>query len=61
VDAGGQIVGGPLLGLIGNYLSITAALLGSAVLVSPVLALFGREFRKIPKPQQESKMENKEA
>jgi MFS transporter, DHA3 family, tetracycline resistance protein len=60
VDAGGQIVGGPLLGVIGNTLSITAALLGSAILVSPVLALFGREFRKERKPQQESKIESRE-
>ncbi len=60
VDAGGQIVGGPILGVIGNSLSITAALLGSAVLLSPVLALFGREFRKEPRPQHESKIESRE-
>jgi DHA3 family tetracycline resistance protein-like MFS transporter len=61
VDAGGQIVGGPILGVIGNSISITAALLGSAVLLSPALGLLSLEFQKVRRTQSESKIENKEA
>jgi len=46
VDALGQIAGGPILGVIGNALSIPAALLGSAILLSPVLGLLVKAMRK---------------
>ncbi len=42
VDALGQIGGGPVLGLVAQKLGIQAGLFGSAVLLSPVLALFAR-------------------
>jgi DHA3 family tetracycline resistance protein-like MFS transporter len=46
VDALGQIVGGPVLGLVGNLWGIPAALVGSAALLSPVLGLFARAFTR---------------
>jgi len=42
VDALGQIVGGPPVGLIGNFISLRAALATSAVILTPALALFAR-------------------
>ena len=45
VDAVGQIAGGPGVGYIGNTISIRAALLTSAFLLTPVLALFVRALR----------------
>jgi len=40
-DAIGQISGGPLVGVIGNTLSIRAALVASGLMLSPVLPLYG--------------------
>jgi len=45
VDAVGQIAGGPAVGAIGN-LSIRAALVTSALILSPVLALYGYAIRR---------------
>jgi len=42
VDAIGQITGGPLVGVIGNVLSIRAALVTSGLMLSPVLPLYAR-------------------
>jgi len=47
-DAVGQIAGGPVVGAIGNR-SIRAALLTSALLLSPVLPLYGLVFRRLQK------------
>lgn len=41
-NAMGQIAGGPGIGLIGTAMSIRAAIVASAVLLSPALPLFGR-------------------
>ncbi|MFQ5945207.1 MAG: MFS transporter [Anaerolineae bacterium] len=41
VDALGQIIGGPFVGAIGTLRSIRAALIASAILLSPALPLFG--------------------
>jgi DHA3 family tetracycline resistance protein-like MFS transporter len=41
-NAFGQIAGGPGLGWVGNSVSIRAALLGSALLLTPVVALYRR-------------------
>ncbi len=60
VDAGGQIAGGPILGAIGASVSIQAALLGSALLLSPVLALFTREIQKERQVHRETKIKNRE-
>jgi len=54
VDAIGQIAGGPGVGLIGNRLSIPAALLTSALILSPVLALYARATRPNTKRAVES-------
>jgi DHA3 family tetracycline resistance protein-like MFS transporter len=50
VDSGGQIVGGPIIGVIGNLASIRAALLAGAVALGPamgLLALAGRRVRAV--------------
>ncbi|MBI5652039.1 MAG: MFS transporter [Chloroflexi bacterium] len=46
VDAFGQIAGGPPVGLIGSLVSLRAALATSALILTPVLALFARASRK---------------
>jgi DHA3 family tetracycline resistance protein-like MFS transporter len=46
VDAVGQIAGGPVVGLIGNLVSVRAALLTSGVILTPVLALYRLAIRK---------------
>jgi hypothetical protein len=38
----GQAAGGPVFGVIGTAVSLTAALVGSAGLLTPVVALYGR-------------------
>ena len=38
----GQVAGGPALGWVGNAVSIQAALLGSAIVLSPTIALYRR-------------------
>ena len=45
VDAIGQIVGGPLVGAVGNA-SIRAALTASALILLPVLPLYGATIRR---------------
>ncbi|HET9921056.1 MAG TPA: MFS transporter [Ktedonobacteraceae bacterium] len=46
MDAIGQIVGGPIIGVIGTLVSIRAALVSTAVFLSPALLLFGRARRQ---------------
>jgi len=46
VDAIGQIAGGPVVGLIGNLVSVRAALLTSGVILTPVLALYRFTIRR---------------
>jgi DHA3 family tetracycline resistance protein-like MFS transporter len=46
VDAIGQVAGGPILGLIGNLVSVRAALMASGIVLSPTLYLFQRTIRK---------------
>jgi DHA3 family tetracycline resistance protein-like MFS transporter len=46
VDAIGQITGGPAVGLIGNLVSVRAALLTSGVILTPVLALYRFAIRR---------------
>jgi DHA3 family tetracycline resistance protein-like MFS transporter len=46
VDAIGQIVGGPVLGMVGNLLSVRAAISAAGVVLSPVLLLYARTIRK---------------
>lgn len=41
-NAVGQIAGGPVLGWVGSAVSIRAALLGSAIVLSPTVALYRR-------------------
>lgn len=48
VDAIGQITSGPLVGLVGNLVSVRAALTCSGFILSPVLALFARAQRQEP-------------
>lgn len=44
VDAIGQISGGPIVGMVGN-MSIRAALVASALILSPVLPLYSRAIQ----------------
>jgi len=46
VDAIGQIAGGPAVGLIGNLVSVRAALLTSGVILTPVLVLYRFAIRR---------------
>ena len=41
----GQTAGGPVIGAIGKAVSLPAALVSSALFVTPALALFGRAVR----------------
>jgi DHA3 family tetracycline resistance protein-like MFS transporter len=45
VDAIGQVAGGPVVGVIGSQLSVQAALIASALTLSPVLLLYPRAIR----------------
>lgn len=45
-DALGQTAGGPFVGWVGNRLSVRASLVVAAVLLSPILVVFGRVLRK---------------
>lgn len=46
VDAIGQIAGGPPVGLVGSAFGIRAALVTSALILTPVLPLFARFIRR---------------
>ena len=45
VDAIGQILGGPSVGIIGNLVSVRAALLVSGIILTPTLPLYQRAVR----------------
>ena len=53
VDALGQIAGGPIVGVIGVWRSIRAALTGSAVLLTPAVVLFGATRTKMAQTSEE--------
>ena len=46
INAVGQIVGGPVVGIIGNAASLRAALTTTAAILSPAVALYGRAHRQ---------------
>jgi DHA3 family tetracycline resistance protein-like MFS transporter len=46
VDAIGQILGGPIMGLIGSNISVKAAITASGLILSPVLAFYGWATRR---------------
>ncbi len=50
-DALGQIVGGPIIGVVASGISIRAALVGSAALLSLALPLFARALAQAPGPR----------
>lgn len=45
-DALGETAGGPIVGWIGNRISVRASLVVAAVLLSPILVVFGRALRR---------------
>jgi MFS family permease len=45
-DALGETAGGPIVGWIGNRISVRASLVVAAVLLSPILVVFGRVLRR---------------
>jgi DHA3 family tetracycline resistance protein-like MFS transporter len=47
-DALGQIVGGPIIGVVASGISIRAALVGSAALLGLALPLFVRAIAQAP-------------
>ncbi|MFC1878360.1 MFS transporter [Chloroflexota bacterium] len=47
VDAIGQVVGGPGVGLLGSLVSVRAALVASSLILSPVMFLYRRLIRRI--------------
>jgi MFS transporter, DHA3 family, tetracycline resistance protein len=47
LDALGQMAGGPIVGVIGNLRSIRAALTTSALLILPVVPLYGRTRKQM--------------
>jgi MFS transporter, DHA3 family, tetracycline resistance protein len=47
-DALGQIVGGPIIGVVASGISIRAALVGSAALLTLALPLFARALGQVP-------------
>ncbi len=52
-NSAGQAVGGPALGWLGSAVSLRAALLGSALVLAPTIALYGRlvvRERAVPDP-----------
>jgi DHA3 family tetracycline resistance protein-like MFS transporter len=60
-NAIGQVGGGPILGWVGSAISIRAALLASAVVLSPTIALYGRLIAHrdaAPKAGEETLVEN---
>ncbi len=50
LDALGQMVGGPIVGVVGSLRSIRAALTTSAILILPVVPLYGRTIKKQEEP-----------
>jgi DHA3 family tetracycline resistance protein-like MFS transporter len=50
VDALGQLAGGPVIGVIGNLLSVQAAITCSSLILSPVLGLYARFIKKEAQP-----------
>lgn len=50
VDAIGQVAGGPVLGTIGNLVSVRAAIAAAALVLSPVLLLYNRALRQQKEP-----------
>jgi MFS transporter, DHA3 family, tetracycline resistance protein len=50
-DAIGQTAGGPIIGAIGKAFSLPAALVSSALFVTPALALFGRAAKHDELPE----------
>ena len=55
VDAMGQIAGGPAVGLIGNLVSVRAALTASALILAPQLVLLGRSQKAAVLPEPEAR------
>jgi DHA3 family tetracycline resistance protein-like MFS transporter len=50
VDAIGQVVAGPALGIVGNLISVRAAISAAALVLSPVLFLYNRALRQHDQP-----------
>jgi predicted MFS family arabinose efflux permease len=46
VDAIGQIAGGPITGLVGNLISIRAAIVSTALMLAPNVFFFTRALRQ---------------
>ena len=51
----GQAAGGPVFGVIGTAASLTTALVGSAGLLTPIVALYGRFGRERVPPRRRAR------
>ena len=49
LDALGQAAGGPMIGALGNLFSVRTAILSSAGILSPIIALYGRARKRSKK------------
>jgi DHA3 family tetracycline resistance protein-like MFS transporter len=57
VDALGQLAGGPVIGVIGNLLSVQAAITYSSLILSPVLGLYARFIKREAQPEPSGRLE----
>jgi hypothetical protein len=55
MDAVGQVVGGPLLGLVANQFGFRIALVAAGVVLSPVLLLYRRAYGQVTAVSQEER------
>lgn len=52
VDAIGQMIAGPVMGLVGSLVSVQAAIISSGVLLAPVLGLYSGAIRRESRHEQ---------
>jgi DHA3 family tetracycline resistance protein-like MFS transporter len=53
MDAIGQMIGGPIVGIVANLFGLRAALVASGVILAPVLLLFRRAYSQSADPVEE--------
>ncbi len=58
MDAAGQIIGGPLVGIAANRFGLRAAIVLAGVLLTPVLVLYSRAYGQVSKERSTSRPSN---
>ena len=51
IDAIGQLVGGPIIGVIATSLSLRAAMIAVGLMLAPTIWLYGRALRLVHKDE----------